>query len=99
MSNERNITIWDYRRRVSGQIHARAIASLPEACLVAVTDSVPAKAEQLAETYHLTAYTDIQQMLTFMIRLSAFVDEISAELNEQIAALQEVAENDRVGAS
>lgn len=48
---------------VIGQVHARAITSLPEARLVAVTDSVPGKAEQLAETYDLTAYTDIQQML------------------------------------
>ena len=48
---------------VIGQVHARAITGLPEARLVAVTDSVPEKAEQLAETYDLTAYTDIQQML------------------------------------
>ena len=31
---------------VIGQVHARAITSLPEARLVAVTDSVPEKAEQ-----------------------------------------------------
>jgi UDP-N-acetyl-2-amino-2-deoxyglucuronate dehydrogenase len=49
---------------VIGLIHAEAITSLPNARLVAVTDSVPAKAEQLAEKYHLSAYTDIQQMLT-----------------------------------
>ncbi|HEX7737598.1 MAG TPA: Gfo/Idh/MocA family oxidoreductase [Ktedonobacteraceae bacterium] len=43
--------------------HAKAISSLPGAELVAVADIVPEKAEQLAETYHLKAYTDARRML------------------------------------
>lgn len=48
---------------VIGPTHARAISSLPAARLVAVADCVPERAERLAETFHLSAYTDIQQML------------------------------------
>ncbi len=48
---------------VIGLTHAEAITSLPDARLVAVTDIVPAKAERLAQKYHLAAYTESQQML------------------------------------
>jgi predicted dehydrogenase len=43
--------------------HAKALSSLPDAELVAVADILPEKAEKLAQTYHCTAYNDIQQML------------------------------------
>jgi predicted dehydrogenase len=48
---------------VIGQTHANAIASLPDAQLVAVADEDPARAETLAARYGATPYTDIQAML------------------------------------
>jgi UDP-N-acetyl-2-amino-2-deoxyglucuronate dehydrogenase len=48
---------------VIGPTHAEAIASLPDAELVAVADIVSEKAQKLAETYHIKAYTDLQTML------------------------------------
>jgi len=48
---------------VIGPTHAEAISSLPDAQLVAVADSVPAKAQKLANSYHAQAYNDIQAML------------------------------------
>lgn len=49
---------------VIGPIHARAIESLPDAWLVAVTDVLPEKARQLAEPYGATSYAELQDMLT-----------------------------------
>ena len=49
---------------VIGPTHAEAIASLPDAQLVAVTDLIPGKAQKLADTYGGTPYTDLQEMLT-----------------------------------
>ncbi len=48
---------------VIGQIHAEAIATLPDAQLVAVADIVPALAQKLAEAFHVTPYSDVEQML------------------------------------
>src|SRR6266702_5638598 len=51
---------------VIGPVHAEAIASLPDAQLVAVTDIIPERAQQLAEKYRatpITVYTDLQEML------------------------------------
>ncbi len=48
---------------VIGPTHAKAISSLPDAELVAVTDIIPELAHKLADTYHARAYTDIQEML------------------------------------
>jgi len=48
---------------VIGPTHATAIASLPEARLVAVTDLDPARARSLADEHGATPYTDIQEML------------------------------------
>ena len=45
---------------VIGQVHARAITSFPEARLVAVTDSVPEKAEQPALEPHLQSAGQFQ---------------------------------------
>ncbi|HZO74417.1 MAG TPA: Gfo/Idh/MocA family oxidoreductase [Ktedonobacteraceae bacterium] len=49
---------------VIGPVHARAIESLPDAQLVAVTDVLPEKARQLAEPYGATSYAELQDMLT-----------------------------------
>lgn len=49
---------------VIGPVHAKAIASLPDAQLVAVTDVLPEKAWQLAESYGATSYAELQDMLT-----------------------------------
>ncbi len=49
---------------VIGPTHAQAIASLPDAELVAVADVVPEKAQKLADKYSVKAYTDLQTMLT-----------------------------------
>src|SRR5437588_2668348 len=48
---------------VIGRIHAQAIASLPDAQLVAVADSIPERAQKLAEEFHVTPYEDFQEML------------------------------------
>jgi UDP-N-acetyl-2-amino-2-deoxyglucuronate dehydrogenase len=48
---------------VIGPTHAEAIVSLPNAQLIAVADIVPAKAQRLADRYHVKAYTDLQTML------------------------------------
>jgi len=48
---------------VIGRIHAEAISSLPDAQLVAVADSIPERAQELAETFHVTPYEDFQEML------------------------------------
>src|SRR6266852_5587036 len=48
---------------VIGSIHAEAIASLPDAQLVAVTDIIPENAQKLANKYGVKAYTDVQEML------------------------------------
>ncbi len=48
---------------VIGRIHAEAITSLPDAQLVAVADSIPELAQKLAEAFHVTPYSDFQQML------------------------------------
>jgi Predicted dehydrogenases and related proteins len=48
---------------VIGPTHAKAISSLPDAELVAVTDVIPERANTLADTYGIHAYTDIQSML------------------------------------
>src|SRR5947209_9676711 len=48
---------------VIGHIHAEAIASLPDAQLVAVADSIPERAQELAEAFHVTPYSDFQEML------------------------------------
>lgn len=48
---------------VIGPVHAKAIASLPDAELVAVTDVLPEKARQLAESYGATPYMELQDML------------------------------------
>jgi UDP-N-acetyl-2-amino-2-deoxyglucuronate dehydrogenase len=49
---------------VIGPIHAEAIASLPDAQLVAVADIVSERAKRLADEYMATPYTDLQAMLT-----------------------------------
>lgn len=48
---------------VIGAVHAAAIASLPNAELVAVADTVPNGAEKLAEMYGIRAYSDLTAML------------------------------------
>ncbi|MBA2287647.1 MAG: Gfo/Idh/MocA family oxidoreductase [Ktedonobacteraceae bacterium] len=48
---------------VIGPIHAAAIASLPDAQLVAVADRDTKRARALAEKYQATAYSDLQEML------------------------------------
>ncbi len=47
---------------VIGPLHAEAIASLPDAELVAVTDVDQEKAQKLAEKYHVKAYSNFQDM-------------------------------------
>lgn len=46
---------------VIGHIHAEAIATLPDAQLVAVADSIPQLAQELAEAFHVTPYSDFQE--------------------------------------
>lgn len=48
---------------VIGAVHAAAIASLPDARLVAVADAIPERAQKLADTYGATAYQDLEDML------------------------------------
>ena len=48
---------------VIGSTHAEAIASLPDAQLVAVADTGPANAQRLANTYGARAYTNLQEMV------------------------------------
>ncbi len=48
---------------VIGPVHAEAIASLPDAQLVAVTDLVLERAQTLAGRYDATPYTDLATML------------------------------------
>jgi UDP-N-acetyl-2-amino-2-deoxyglucuronate dehydrogenase len=48
---------------VIGPFHAQAIASLPDAELVAVADVVPERARKLAEAYGATAYSNAEEML------------------------------------
>jgi UDP-N-acetyl-2-amino-2-deoxyglucuronate dehydrogenase len=48
---------------VIGPTHAQAIASLPDAQLVAVTDIIPEKAQRLAGEYAAKPYTDLAEML------------------------------------
>ena len=48
---------------VIGPIHAQAIASLPDAQLVAVTDINPEKAQRLADEYAVKPYTTLAEML------------------------------------
>ncbi len=48
---------------VIGQTHATALAAVPEARLVAVTDLDPTRARSLAEKHGATPYTSIQEML------------------------------------
>src|SRR5213080_832831 len=48
---------------VIGRLHAEAITSLPDAQLVAVADIIPELAQKLAEAFHVTPYSDFQQML------------------------------------
>jgi len=48
---------------VIGQTHAGAIASLPDAELVAVADMVPARAEALAARYGITPHSQMETML------------------------------------
>ncbi|MFL5589513.1 MAG: Gfo/Idh/MocA family protein [Ktedonobacteraceae bacterium] len=48
---------------VIGSLHAEAITSLPDAQLVAVADSIPERAQKLAEAFHVTPYSDFQEML------------------------------------
>ena len=43
--------------------HARCIAELDNARLVAVCDVIESKAIKLAENYHATIYTDYQELL------------------------------------
>lgn len=46
-----------------GRNHARVYSELPEVELVAVVDANPELAERASQTYHVPAYTEIQQML------------------------------------
>ncbi len=48
---------------VIGRTHAEAIASLPDADLVAVADVIPDQAPRLAARYGATPYTDLDEML------------------------------------
>lgn len=43
--------------------HGKAIASLPDAELIAVADRNPEKAQEIAQNFHARAYTDAQEML------------------------------------
>jgi predicted dehydrogenase len=46
-----------------GAIHAKVYSQLPQSELIAVVDTDPAKAAQLAEKYHCPAYTDYADIL------------------------------------
>ena len=48
---------------VIGPIHAEAIATLPDAVLVAAADLVPERVQKLTEQYGGTPYTDLASML------------------------------------
>jgi len=48
---------------VIGPTHAEAINSLPDAQLIAVADTIEARAQKLADKYNVTPYADIQEML------------------------------------
>src|SRR2546428_14032526 len=48
---------------VIGRLHAEAISTLPDAQLVAVADIIPERAQKLAEEFHVTPYSDFQEML------------------------------------
>jgi predicted dehydrogenase len=48
---------------VIGPYHAEAITSLADAQLVAVADSIPERAQKLAEKFQVTPYGDFQEML------------------------------------
>jgi UDP-N-acetyl-2-amino-2-deoxyglucuronate dehydrogenase len=48
---------------VIGRLHAEAITGLPDAQLVAVADSIPERAQELAEQYHVKPYSDFHEML------------------------------------
>ncbi len=48
---------------VIGHIHAKAIATLPDAQLVAVVDTVLKPAQELMEEFHVTHYENLQEML------------------------------------
>src|SRR5438067_13104380 len=48
---------------VIGHIHAEAIATLPDAQLVAVVDTVLKPAQELMEEFHVTHYENLQEML------------------------------------
>ena len=48
---------------VIGPTHAEAIASLPDARLVAVADPLEGRAQKLADKYGVTPYLNIQEML------------------------------------
>jgi UDP-N-acetyl-2-amino-2-deoxyglucuronate dehydrogenase len=48
---------------VIGDTHAKAISSIPDACLIAVADVVAESAQKLAEIYGVTPYTNAQEML------------------------------------
>src|SRR5437763_12166643 len=48
---------------VIGRFHAEAITSLPDAQLIAVADSIPQRAQELAEAFQVTPYSDFQEML------------------------------------
>jgi len=47
---------------VIGELHARAIHSLPDAQLIAVTDTTPEKIRKLAEEHSVTPYSNAQEM-------------------------------------
>jgi UDP-N-acetyl-2-amino-2-deoxyglucuronate dehydrogenase len=46
-----------------GHLHAAALQSLPESEFVAVCGRTPEKANAFAEKYHVTAFTDVREML------------------------------------
>ena len=48
---------------VIGHIHAEAIATLPDAQLVAVVDTVPKRLQKQVEEFHVTSYGNLQEML------------------------------------
>src|SRR5690242_5027251 len=47
-----------------GQIHAAALATLPESQFVAVCDADASRAEQFASRYGVTAYDSLPRMLS-----------------------------------
>src|SRR5437870_3256713 len=48
---------------VIGRLHAEAITSLPDAQLIAVSDSIPKQAQKLREAVQIKSYGDFQEML------------------------------------